>query len=788
MRQAFGPFPSNRSRIVATIILLITVSGLFPVSLLIPDAVAAGKKQRVLILHSFHKGQKWNDDLSRGIFDVLDNDLVELHFEYMDAKRYADARHFENLYQLYRHKYRTRPVDVIISTDESALDFLLAHRDDLFPGTVVVFCGVKFLEENKLYGERNITGVIEQVDIEKNIRLILQLTPAVKHILVITDNSPTSISTIKSFIPVLKTFGDRINFHFTEQMAVADLQQSLQGLSPEHAVLLVNYTRDIDGNLFSMEESARIISLSSPVPVYALWDSYLGSGILGGLLVSGYTQGKIAAHMAQALLAGGTSEQTPIRKSTAGHTMFDYRQLKKFGIPERKLPVDAVVINRPISFYYQYKLLILAVLLGILGLTAIIVVLSINIVRRRRVEKSLQKTSQRLTLMHEIDRAILNAFSIEFVAEKLMAPMRHIFGCEFIGILLIQKGDPQATVLAHYPLENQVTSREFSIPGDTLPLESLTRGVIFRSDGVYPEAPAFAGQWSDHFPGTRYLLTPIIYQEDLLGALILGSPASDLKNETLVSNSWEVADSLAVAIQNNRLLRELRNHEEELRSMSAHIIEAQEMERKRLSVELHDEFGQMLTAVSLNLSLIRNKLGADCSRSVAERLDQTESAIENLYDQIHDLSLDLRPTILDDLGLTPTLRWYLNQYQERSGRQVHFSAGEEPGIAIPGAVAVALYRILQEALTNITKYAGASTITVRLITEPDTIQLIIADDGIGFDLEAIQSRNIKERGLGLVGMRERLDLLNGSLQIQTEPGRGTTLHAVVPIYHGENDD
>ena len=221
--------------------------------------------------------------------------------------------------------------------------------------------------------------------------------------------------------------------------------------------------------------------------------------------------------------------------------------------------------------------------------------------------------------------------------------------------------------------------------------------------------------------------------------------------------------------------------------MSAHIIEAQENERKRLSIELHDEFGQTLTAVGLNLSLIRNKLGVDCSKVVSERLDQTENAIELLYDQIHDLSLDLRPTILDDLGLTPTLRWYLNQHQERTGKTVLFSAKEVPGNSISGTVAVALYRILQEALTNITKYAEATTISVQLIKSNMNTELIISDDGVGFDLKSVQSRKIEERGLGLLGMRERLDLLDGSFRIQTAPGKGTTLHAIAPISQEKKD-
>lgn len=584
--------------------------------LLLPPCLTAAPDsgvQRVLVLHSFHKGQKWNDDLSRGISDVLDRKGIELHFEYMDARRFADERHFSSLYRLYRDKYLWQPVDVIISTDESALDFLLLFHEDLFPDVPVVFCGVKFLDENRLYGEEGITGLIELVDIEGSIQLILELTPKIEQVLVVTDNSPTSISTIKAFVPVLRRYQDRFAFHFTELMSLETLRRKLASLPRSSAVLLVNYTRDITGRILSMEESARTIADSSPVPVYALWDSYLGNGILGGLLISGYKQGKIAANMAMALLQGRRVEHMPVMKSVAGQTMFDYRQLKRFHIPERRLPKDAIVTHRPVSFFYQYRMLIIGVTAGILFLTLIILVLSINIIKRRRVEQT------------------------------------------------------------------------------------------------------------------------------------------------------------------------LKQHEEELLSMSANIIEAQERERKRFSVDLHDEFGQTLTAVGLNLSLIKTKLGDDCSRSVADRLTETENSIEHLYDQIHDLSRDLRPTILDDLGLAPTLRWYMNQYQERTGTEVSFTVEETPGAVIPDAVAVALYRVLQEAMTNVTKYARAKSVDAHLKITGREVELSVSDNGAGFDLETIMSRRIQDRGLGLVGMRERLELLKGSLTIDTAPGTGTTLTAKIRL-------
>jgi signal transduction histidine kinase len=651
----------------------------------------------------------------------------------------------------------------------------------------VVFCGIKYLDENKLYGEANITGVIEQVDIERNVQLILQLQRGIRRIVVVTDNSPTSISTIRRFVPVLKQYRGQIDFHFTEAMHNEQLRRFLSRLSPDQAVILVRHTQDIEGRLFTMEESALAVTEHCPVPVYAFWDHYLGNGILGGLLVSGHAQGKIAAGIALEILQGKNIDEIPVQEGTAGLFMFDARLLKKHQIPEHRLPEDRIVIHQPLSFYNQYQRLILTVLAGIIGLSLIIVILSINIIRRRRVEKSLKKTSHRLALMREIDHAILNAFSIEFVAEKLMEPIQHIFDCDIIGLVLTENDDPQARLIVRYRLKDQVHHHEFDLTSPQGSLNEMKRGQFRQFSRPTGDISDWVRHWHHRYAGLQYLLTPLFCREQPLGFLLLGSNTQNLADRTLRANGLEVADSLAVAIQNSRLLKALQKHEAELRGMSAHIIEAQENERKYLSAELHDEFGQTLTAIGLNLSLIRNKLGPNCIGAIDERLEQTARAIETLYDQTHDLALKLRPTILDDLGLTPTLRWYLNQYQEQTGRTVEFSADEHPDCAIPDTVAVTFYRILQEALTNITKYAAATAVSARLITRPHRIELTVTDNGVGFDLEAVMAKSIPNRGLGLVGMRERLDLLDGTLKIETGIGCGTTLQATVPINGNRHD-
>jgi len=751
---------------------------LFP---LLTSAAIPSSKQRVLVLHSFHKGQKWNDDLSRGIESRLKIDGVELNFEYMDAKRYLDDRHMKNLVRLYRHKYQTRKVDVVISTDERALDFLLTYRGDLFPNASVVFTGIKSYEEDMLFGEKKLTGVIESVDIRSNVRLALQLNPKLKRMLIIVDNSPTSLATISAFLPVVREFSSRISFRFTDFVAMEELQKKLEELPQDNAVFLVNYTKDKNGHIFSMNESARLITGSSPVPVYTLWDAYMGKGILGGRLISGYIQGKKAAEITLGILQGERPEQIPVQTNLSSQYIFDYKKLKEFNIKLSKLPRDSVILNQPYTFYQQYKKLIFSVLAGGISLSLIILVLSLNIMRRRRVEKSLKKYSQRLTFLHRMDQAILNTFSIENIAEDILRPALDLFDCDLIGIFLFEKGHPQAKLLLLRKVGNESSSEELAIPLDWLPMEDLGAGAIWSPSEDAKQGPDFLSKIESFASFKSSLLTPLMFQSKLLGTLFLGSTREKAFGWELEKISRQVADSLAIAVQNEHWLKEIRGHEAELRRMSINILDAQENERKHLSAELHDEFGQTLTAIGLNLRVIRKKIENTCGMNVLNRMEETEESIERLSEQVHDLSLDLRPPMLDDLGLVPTLRWFLYQYGERSGLEVDFSVLEKKGTIIPGSVSVTMYRVLQEAFTNVTKYAQASKVTVHLEVTTSEIKLLVSDDGIGFDLHEVRSRDLGIRGLGLVGMRERLELLEGVLKIQSIKNRGTTLQATVPL-------
>jgi len=232
------------------------------------------------------------------------------------------------------------------------------------------------------------------------------------------------------------------------------------------------------------------------------------------------------------------------------------------------------------------------------------------------------------------------------------------------------------------------------------------------------------------------------------------------------------ADQLAEAF--NMVLEAL---DEASRLRASQIIQAQEQERQRIARELHDETSQVLTSLLISLTLLEKSVQTQEAR---ERIADTRALAHSTLRAIRNLSIDLRPSALDDLGLLPALRWYVKEYQKKCSIEVDFHA---TGLKerLPAEMETALYRIVQECLTNTAKHANASRVTISMKEETNRVYARIADDGDGFDYEALLRTPGQERGLGLAGMNERAVLLDGTLTIHSTPRSGTIIEVSIPL-------
>jgi PAS domain S-box-containing protein len=219
--------------------------------------------------------------------------------------------------------------------------------------------------------------------------------------------------------------------------------------------------------------------------------------------------------------------------------------------------------------------------------------------------------------------------------------------------------------------------------------------------------------------------------------------------------------------------KKLQEYTEQLHFLSMRLVEVQENERRFIARELHDEIGQILTGLKLNME-VAARLPLDAMR---EKLVQAQGLVTELIEQISHLTLDLRPPMLDDLGLLPTLLWHFDRYTEVTNIQVLFKHAGIEKKRFPTEIETATYRIIQEALTNVARHASANQVKVWVVVEMERFNIQIMDNGEGFDS---QSTLLSGKASGLVGIRERADLLSGNLTIQSDPGQGTHLEVEFP--------
>jgi signal transduction histidine kinase len=231
--------------------------------------------------------------------------------------------------------------------------------------------------------------------------------------------------------------------------------------------------------------------------------------------------------------------------------------------------------------------------------------------------------------------------------------------------------------------------------------------------------------------------------------------------------------------------RELVSATQRLRHLSQHVLEVQEGERRLIARELHDEVGQQLTGIKMLLDSLdeqlrvgsndaRDKPYADPQISTPiEQLAEVRAVVGDTLERVRALSLELRPAVLDSLGLLPALQWQFERYTNQTSVQVDFAA-EGLDHRLPTHLEAGVYRVIQEALTNVARYAGVSTVTVQLHVNEETLSLFVVDAGVGFNVEDALAASAST---GLAGMRERAALLGGTLRIDSEPGEGATIQA-----------
>ncbi|TRO78680.1 ABC transporter substrate-binding protein [Desulfuromonas acetexigens] len=309
------------------------------------------KEARVLVLHSYHAGQSWTESVMQGIREVFapESPAIRLHAEYLDTKRNPDPAYLDAFDKLLRSKLAGLSFDLILVSDNDALDLALSYRDELYPHLPIVFCGINNFTPEMIADRAGITGVVEEPSYRETLELALRFHPRTREVIVVgRDDTLTERLILEDQAQALRALEGRVRADFWINLRAEELQARLPELQDGRIVMLATTLRNRAGRVLSYGESCRLVRAVCPVPLYGGWDFFLGKGIVGGRLVSGLRQGRLAAEMGLNILRGADPTTLPVVDTESNNAyMFDYLELRRFAIPESTLPDDALVINSP---------------------------------------------------------------------------------------------------------------------------------------------------------------------------------------------------------------------------------------------------------------------------------------------------------------------------------------------------------------------------------------------------------------------------------------------------------
>jgi two-component system cell cycle sensor histidine kinase/response regulator CckA len=414
-------------------------------------------RAQILLLNSYHQGYKWTDDEIRGIRTGFEEAGFSARFfvEYMDAKRHNGPEYFDLLQSIYQKKYKDQELDLIIACDNYAYDFLRGIGPALFPGVPVVFCGLNYFNPDALDGQHLYTGVNEETYFLDTFELALRLHPDTEHIVVISDRTVTGQRILGEIKEALAGLSKKIKAEVLDNLTMDDLKARLKALPSKSLVFYAFLFRDRSGRFFEYYDSIRHIMEACSVPVYGFYDMYLGHGIVGGMLTSGFYQGKAAAGLALRILDGEKPSDIPVIMKSPNKYMFDYRALQRFSIPESKLPEDSMVINRPTSIIDTHPVAVFSAVVVFVVLLLTIALLAVNTARIKRAELSARESQEKYSQVFENTSDLIYTHDLEGRLIAVNPALCKAFGYEsdeLIGTLILDYMLPehQAEFIAEY--------------------------------------------------------------------------------------------------------------------------------------------------------------------------------------------------------------------------------------------------------------------------------------------------------------------------------------------------
>lgn len=477
------------------------------------------------------------------------------------------------------------------------------------------------------------------------------------------------------------------------------------------------------------------------------------------------------------------------------YTIFKYRLL------DIKLALRKGLLYSGLTvFLTTFYLLLLFVLQQLFqswsGLTSVVLVAGVALLAamlfnplRDYIQKRMDRLFYRETydyrqMLLSFSSKISNVLDLGELAQSMLEPIVRAMHVKRAALLLpeIGNGDFTARFVEQATDEEPFTKLRF-LSDNPVITWLATKGEVLRRE-LIDIAPQFKGLWEVERVALDALgvelLCPIRSKGNLIGILALGekkstSTYSDEEADLLMT----MANEAAVAVENARMLDTLKSQQLQVEQLLAQVVLAQEEERNRISIDLHDSVAQWLVATSYGIQTFREALSTKEVDKARSELGDMESIIGKSLKELRRVVVGLRPPALDELGLTHALRQSLEDLKNE-GMDCKFSQEGTP-VRLPSSMEIGVYRVVQEALTNIHRHANATKVSLRLQYQTDRLLVEIRDNGQGFDLSQTLTSAISVGHLGLLGMQQRAEMLGGNIKIRTNEGKGTTITLSLPV-------
>ena len=406
---------------------------------LAPSSASLKENPRIVIIDSYHHGYEWSTQELEGIVSRLRESYptIDPQIEHLDAKRYPDRDRTNHIKMVLKEKYADEKIDVVVALDNRALELLLESRNEIFKDTPIVFGGINDFNLEMLKGQKNITGVAQVMNIQDTLETALKLHPETKKVFMLHDFTTSGLAMRRETERLVPLFSNRITIRFANPLTFGEAVEEIRSLPDDSIGLILAFASDRHGVTTSLAQSTKNLTSVAERPIYSVHFNTIGHGVVGGHVTIGFDHGQRVADVVVSVLAGEEPDKIPVEIPQESKPMFDYFLLEKFRLNPDDLPQGSIIINKPMSFYEQYKSLTIGSIIFGLLLIGAIVVLLISFSKLLKSHRELNSTKNSLARsLREVEirnqlNTILLKYSDDQMFDEVLKFILEIMKCEF---------------------------------------------------------------------------------------------------------------------------------------------------------------------------------------------------------------------------------------------------------------------------------------------------------------------------------------------------------------------